>query len=81
MNASLALRPGGTCSERFASLVPVDRAPLSCRGLGCRPFMAETRVRIPVAVLPGVREEGHLYAEAEERSRTPRSLRVATAEP
>ena len=27
-------------------------APLSSRGLGRRPLMAETRVRIPVAVLP-----------------------------
>ena len=37
--------------ERFASLVPVDFTPLSSRGLGRRPLMAETRVRIPVAVL------------------------------
>src|ERR1039458_9883836 len=29
----------------------IDRAPLSSRGLGRRPLMAETRVRIPVAVL------------------------------
>jgi hypothetical protein len=36
--------------ERFASLGPADRAPLSSRGLGRRPLMAETGVRIPVAV-------------------------------
>jgi hypothetical protein len=30
---------------------PTDLAPLSSRGLGRRPLMAETRVRIPVAVL------------------------------
>ncbi len=41
---------GGSGSERFASLDPVDFAPLSSRGLGRRPLMAETRVRIPVAV-------------------------------
>src|ERR1039458_6750516 len=29
----------------------IDRAPLSSRGLGRRPLMAETRVRIPVAGL------------------------------
>jgi hypothetical protein len=40
-----------TRSGRFASLDPVNRAPLSSRGLGRRPLMAETRVRIPVAVL------------------------------
>ena len=48
-------RPGAawadTCSGRFASLDPADCAPLSSRGLGRRPLMAETRVRIPVAVL------------------------------
>jgi hypothetical protein len=38
-------------SARFASLVAASRAPLSSRGLGRRPLMAETRVRIPVAVL------------------------------
>jgi hypothetical protein len=32
------------------------RAPLSSRGLGRRPLMAETRVRIPVAVLPEPRQ-------------------------
>ncbi len=37
--------------KRFASLDPSDCAPLSSRGLGRRPLMAETRVRIPVAVL------------------------------
>src|SRR5580692_12016205 len=40
-----------TLRERFASLDPANRAPLSSRGLGRRPLMAETRVRIPVAVL------------------------------
>jgi hypothetical protein len=44
-------QPGGSGSERFASLDPIDFAPLSSRGLGRRPLMAETRVRIPVAVL------------------------------
>jgi hypothetical protein len=34
----------------FASLGATDFAPLSSRGLGRRPLMAETRVRIPVAV-------------------------------
>jgi hypothetical protein len=34
----------------FASLGAVVFAPLSSRGLGRRPLMAETRVRIPVAV-------------------------------
>src|SRR5262249_44416484 len=40
-----------TSAERFASLVAVVCTPLSSRGLGRRPLMAETRVRIPVAVL------------------------------
>src|SRR5581483_10827697 len=31
--------------------IPVPSAPLSSRGLGRRPLMAETGVRIPVAVL------------------------------
>ena len=44
--------------ERFASLGSVDRAPLSSRGLGRRPLMAETRVRIPVAVLLTPRVDG-----------------------
>jgi hypothetical protein len=35
----------------FASLEADRSAPLSSRGLGRRPLMAETRVRIPVAVL------------------------------
>ena len=48
----------GACSGRFASLVAVDRAPLSSRGLGRRPLMAETRVRIPVAVLDSPRIYG-----------------------
>ena len=43
--------PARTCSVRFASLDRADCAPLSSRGLGRRPLMAETRVRIPVAVL------------------------------
>src|ERR1700736_5846463 len=43
---------GRARSGRFASLDPADCAPLSSRGLGRRPLMAETRVRIPVAVLP-----------------------------
>ena len=50
-------RSGRTRYERFASLGAINYAPLSSRGLGRRPLMAETRVRIPVAVLlkPGVR--------------------------
>src|ERR1700730_2030490 len=43
---------------RFASLGRVDCAPLSSRGLGRRPLMAETRVRIPVAVLLAPRVDG-----------------------
>jgi hypothetical protein len=43
--------PDGTRSEHFASLGSVQIVPLSSRGLGRRPLMAETRVRIPVAVL------------------------------
>ena len=38
----------------------IDRAPLSSRGLGRRPLMAETRVRIPVAVLVWPRVYGAL---------------------
>jgi hypothetical protein len=47
---SLAGAPG-TGSGCFASLDRANCAPLSSRGLGRRPLMAETRVRIPVAVL------------------------------
>jgi hypothetical protein len=51
--------PQGTTSARAAqpiglapyALVASILAPLSSRGLGRRPLMAETRVRIPVAVL------------------------------
>ena len=43
-------RRAGPRPERFASLASVNCAPLSSRGLGRRPLMAETGVRIPVAV-------------------------------
>jgi hypothetical protein len=47
----------GNRVERFASL-DHESAPLSSRGLGRRPLMAETRVRIPVAVLLAPRKHG-----------------------
>src|ERR1700751_662098 len=50
-------RAGGP-EGAFASLGARQIAPLSSRGLGRRPLMAETRVRIPVAVLPTSREGG-----------------------
>jgi hypothetical protein len=49
-------RPSEICSPKGLGLsallasAPVDHTPLSSRGLGRRPLMAETRVRIPVAV-------------------------------
>jgi hypothetical protein len=53
-----------TRSERFASLEPTDFAPLSSRGLGRRPLMAETRVRIPVAVLLALQVYGAFAFQA-----------------
>jgi hypothetical protein len=46
----------------FASLGRVAYAPLSSRGLGRRPLMAETRVRIPVAVLRKPPEHRAVFA-------------------
>jgi hypothetical protein len=61
-------RRSTTCSGRFASLGRAACAPLSSRGLGRRPLMAETRVRIPVAVLVTPREYGaFVVPEAAER--------------
>ncbi len=58
------------CSGRFASLGRAACAPLSSRGLGRRPLMAETRVRIPVAVLVRPRSSGlsRFRAAAEARN-------------
>jgi hypothetical protein len=42
-------------SSALLASASVDHAPLSSRGLGRRPLMAETRVRIPVAVLGALR--------------------------
>src|SRR5580693_8533192 len=54
------LRVGCAASVARALLAsePTDFAPLSSRGLGRRPLMAETRVRIPVAVLLALRVDG-----------------------
>ena len=41
----------GTAPPYLEALVASRYPPLSSRGLGRRPLMAETRVRIPVAVL------------------------------
>jgi hypothetical protein len=46
----VTVRPLDASRVSFASLGSADFAPLSSRGLGRRPLMAETRVRIPVAV-------------------------------
>ncbi len=48
----------GNSPKHFASLVSSEGLPLSSRGLGRRPLMAETRVRIPVAVLAQRRYSG-----------------------
>src|SRR5262249_36764024 len=45
-------------SGPFGSLVQSVGAPLSSRGLGRRPLMAETRVRIPAGVLERPRNLG-----------------------
>ena len=42
-------------SSALLASASVDHAPLSSRGLGRRPLMAETGVRIPVAVLGALR--------------------------
>ncbi len=47
--AKISHRPTDGPDALLAS-APVERSPLSSRGLGRRPLMAETRVRIPVAV-------------------------------
>jgi hypothetical protein len=71
---------------RFASLGPAGHAPLSSRGLGRRPLMAETRVRIPVAVLATPRVYGAFrvlgpsvkrWAKRERASRCVRAPTVA----
>src|ERR1035441_3704940 len=64
---------GEARSGRFASLGTVAGAPLSSRGLGRRPLMAETRVRIPVAVLPKGPDHAGLFSgrgQANQRART-----------
>ena len=53
--ASRAGVSGTNARACFASLEADRSAPLSSRGLGRRPLMAETRVRIPVAVLAAPR--------------------------
>lgn len=70
--------PVRTCSGRFASLDRADCAPLSSRGLGRRPLMAETRVRIPVAVLRWARVYGafRVLGAARARIRASRSGRL-----
>jgi hypothetical protein len=65
-----------TCSGRFASLGRAACAPLSSRGLGRRPLMAETRVRIPVAVLDTPRSHGAFVVQRTGRDgRAPRLVR------
>ena len=54
-------RASFTAGSRSRALLASDRShnlPLSSRGLGRRPLMAETRVRIPVAVLGSLRVDG-----------------------
>src|SRR5579884_3077861 len=53
-------RPQPVAAVRAVALLASDpsSAPLSSRGLGRRPLMAETGVRIPVAVLDSPRVYG-----------------------
>src|ERR1039458_9360194 len=69
-----------TRCERFAILDPIDFAPLSSRGLGRRPLMAETRVRIPVAVLTtkALQLRGFCYVRDDAHGRS--ALRVTHSE-
>ena len=63
--------------QRSRALLASDRSdnlPLSSRGLGRRPLMAETRVRIPVAVL---REAPYSWGFS--RYRAPISTLVVTS--
>ena len=53
------------------------RTPLSSRGLGRRPLTAETRVRIPVAVLDWPREVGPIVFRSRGRHRSRKSARCA----
>jgi hypothetical protein len=66
-------RSGRTRRERFASLDRANCAPLSSRGLGRRPLMAETRVRIPVAVLQENAAKRRFWASYERRGSSARS--------